>query len=139
MAELLTTDQTRPPVFATSVWGVVLSSREIQFWVLQFAGWLGISLISYVSLNLWYNQPQLSYVLHNVSQSLLGIALSWPLRLVFRSYWSASWTSRAAIISVSVIENAWRVADPERFPISAVLHQSLVPVTIFSDRAIALG
>ena len=100
MAELLTTDQTRPPVFATSVWGVVLSSREIQFWVLKFVGWLGISLISYVSLNLWYNQPQLSYVLHNVSQSLLGIALSWPLRLVFRSYWSASWTSRAAIISV---------------------------------------
>jgi hypothetical protein len=40
---------------------------------------------------------------------------------------------------VSVIENAWRVADPERFPISAVLHQSLVPVTIFSDRAITLG
>ena len=111
MAELLTTDQTRPPVFATSVWGVVLSSREIQFWVLQFAGWLGISLISYVSLNLWYNQPQLSYVLHNVSQSLLGIALSWPLRLVFRSYWSASWTSRAAIISVSVLvfALAWAV------------------------------
>ena len=40
---------------------------------------------------------------------------------------------------VSVIENAWRMADPERFPISAVLHQSLVPVTIFSDRAIAFG
>lgn len=103
MAELLTTDETRSPVFATSVWGVVLSSREIQFWVLQFAGWLGISLISYLSLNLWYNQPQLSYVLHNVAQSLLGIALSWPLRLIFRSYWGASWTSRAAIISVSVL------------------------------------
>jgi two-component system LytT family sensor kinase len=103
MAELLTTDQTRPPVFATSVWRGLLSSREAQFWVLQFAGWLGISLISYVSLNLWYNQPQLSYVLHNVSQSLLGIVLSWPLRLVFRSFWSASWTSRAAVISISVL------------------------------------
>ena len=79
--------------------------------MLQFVGWLGISLISYVSLNLWYNQPQLSYVLHNVSQSLLGIALSWPLRLVFRSYWGASWTSRAAIISVSVLvfALAWAV------------------------------
>jgi two-component system LytT family sensor kinase len=103
VAELLTTDQNRSPVFASSAWHGVSSSRETQFWVLQFAGWLGISLISYVSLNLWYNQPQLSYVLHNVAQSLLGIVLSWPLRLVFRSYWSASWASRAAVISVSVL------------------------------------
>lgn len=111
VAELLTTDQTRPPVFATSVWRGALANREIQFWVLQFAGWLGISLISYLSLNLWYNQPQLSYVLHNVSQSLLGIALSWPLRLIFRSYWAASWGKRAVLVSVSVLvfALAWAV------------------------------
>jgi len=36
----------------------------------------------------------------------------------------------------SVIEAAWRAADPKRFPISAILHQGLVPVTVFSDRAI---
>lgn len=111
MAELLTTDQTRPPVLAASIWRGVLSSRELQFWGLQFAGWLGISLISYLSLNLWYNQPQLSYVLHNVSQSFLGIVLSWPLRLVFRSCWSASWATRAAVISISVLvfALAWAV------------------------------
>ena len=87
------------------------ANREAQFWLLQFVGWLGISLISYVSLNLWYNQPQLTYVLHNVLQSLLGIALSWPLRLVFRSYWSASWAVRACVIVVSVMifALAWAV------------------------------
>ena len=87
------------------------ANREAQFWLLQFAGWLGISLISYVSLNLWYNQPELTYVLHNILQSFLGIALSWPLRLVFRSCWSASWAARAVVIVVSVMTFAlaWAV------------------------------
>jgi LytS/YehU family sensor histidine kinase len=95
----------------STLWLRLMASRERQFWSLQFGGWLGISLISYVSLNLWYNQPQLTYVLHNVLQSFLGIALSWPLRLVFRSFWGASWTARLIIIaaSVSVFALAWAV------------------------------
>ena len=64
----------------------IMASRELQFWTLQLSGWLGISLISYVSLNLWYNQPELTYVMHNILQSLLGIVLSWPMRFVFRNY-----------------------------------------------------
>ena len=95
----------------STLWLRLMASRERQFWSLQFGGWLGISLISYVSLNLWYNQPQLTYVLHNVLQSFLGIALSWPLRLVFRSFWGASWTARLIIIaaSVGVFALAWAV------------------------------
>ncbi len=103
MAELAPSDQAKPPVPTASALAGNLSSRELQFWVLQCAGWLGISVISYVSLNLWYNQPQLSYVLHNVAQSLLGIVLSWPLRLIFRSCWASSWTTRAAVIAASVL------------------------------------
>lgn len=95
----------------STLWLRLMANREWQFWSLQFGGWLGISLISYVSLNLWYNQPQLTYVLHNVLQSFLGIALSWPLRLVFRSFWGASWTARLFIIaaSVGVFALAWAV------------------------------
>ncbi|MDC3124311.1 hypothetical protein OBB00_06310 [Gammaproteobacteria bacterium] len=44
----------------------ILANRELLFWSLQLASWFGISLISYVSLNLWYNQPEWSYVLHNI-------------------------------------------------------------------------
>lgn len=36
----------------------------------------------------------------------------------------------------SVIEAAWQTADPRRFPISAILAQNLVPVTVFCDRAL---
>ena len=93
MAEPLIVNPSTMPSFVQSLVPRLVASREAQFWLLQFAGWLGISLISYVSLNLWYNQPQLTYVLHNVLQSFLGIALSWPLRFVFRSYWTASWAA----------------------------------------------
>lgn len=111
MAEPLAVNPVTAPSFVQSLVPKLVASREAQFWLLQFAGWLGISLISYVSLNLWYNQPQLTYVLHNVLQSLLGIALSWPLRLVFRSFWSASWATRAVVIVVSVMifALAWAV------------------------------
>ncbi|NCF76041.1 MAG: sensor histidine kinase, partial [Proteobacteria bacterium] len=111
MAEPLAVNPVTAPSFFQSLVPKLVASREAQFWLLQFAGWLSISLISYVSLNLWYNQPQLTYVLHNVLQSLLGIALSWPLRLVFRSFWSASWATRAVVIVVSVMifALAWAV------------------------------
>ena len=87
----------------------VMANRELQFWSCQFAGWLGISLISYVSLNLWYNQPQITYVLHNVLQSFIGIALSWPLRSIFRAFWGATWLARlvVGIVSVLVLALAW--------------------------------
>ncbi len=111
MAEPVVVNPASTPSFITSLVPAVVASREAQFWLLQFAGWLGISLISYVSLNLWYDQPQLTYVLHNVLQSFLGIALSWPLRLVFRSCWNASWAARALIIvaSVMIFALAWAV------------------------------
>ena len=83
MAEPVMLHPASMPSLVKSLGPTFVKSPEAQFWLLQFAGWLGISLISYVSLNLWYNQPQLTYVLHNILQSFLGIALSWPLRLVF--------------------------------------------------------
>jgi len=46
------------------------------FWLLHISGWMGISLVSYFSLNLWYNQPEITYLAHNVLQSVLG----WSMR-----------------------------------------------------------
>ena len=53
-----------------------LNSRDAQFWFAQGAGWIGISFVSYFSLNLWYNQPEFSYLAHNALQSLLGMLVS---------------------------------------------------------------
>ena len=83
MAEQLTLHSKASHQVPASLISNILANRELLFWSLQLGGWFGISLISYVSLNLWYNQPEWSYVLHNILQSILGIALSWPLRWVF--------------------------------------------------------
>ena len=60
------------------------------FWLLHISGWMGISLVSYFSLNLWYNQPEITYLAHNVLQSVLGVIISWPLRQIFRAVWGKS-------------------------------------------------
>jgi len=90
----------------------LIHNNSLLFWVLQFVGWMGISLISYFSLNLWYNQPELSYLAHNLVQSLLGIIISWPLRWLFHSVWNRSWITRLTVITVSVLFFAllWSVA-----------------------------
>jgi signal transduction histidine kinase len=84
------------------------SYRE-QFWVLQIAGWAGLSIVSYFSLNLWYDQPDLAYVGHNVVQSLLGIALSTPLRYIYRRVWDYPAVTRGITISLAVLlfATAW--------------------------------
>ena len=102
MAEQLTLHSKASHQVPASLISNILANRELLFWSLQLGGWFGISLISYVSLNLWYNQPEWSYVLHNILQSILGIALSWPLRWVFRRYWGASWVSRSVIVGMTV-------------------------------------
>ena len=74
-----------------------------QFWLLQFLGWSGLSVISYFSLNVWYNQPDLAYIEHNILQSLLGVLLSWPMRYVFRALWDRALPSRLLLIALTVL------------------------------------
>lgn len=74
-----------------------------QFWVLQIAGWTGLSIVSYFSLNLWYDQPDLAYVGHNAVQSLLGIALSTPLRTIYQRVWNYPAATRGIAISIAVL------------------------------------
>lgn len=57
------------------------------FWLLQVTGWIGISLLTYLSLSVPYDQYEWSYLAHNVSQSALGFALSIPLRYLYRAVW----------------------------------------------------
>ena len=79
------------------------------FWIAQVFGWTGLSLISYFSLNLWYNQPDWAYIGHNVLQSVLGIVLSTPLRSIYRRVWNYGAILRFVTISASVLvfASAW--------------------------------
>jgi len=82
---------------------------NVKFWLLQIAGWSGLSLISYFSLNLWYDQPDAAYIGHNILQSVLGIFLSWPMRHVYRAVWDFPSLSRLFFIACTVLvfSTAW--------------------------------
>jgi len=68
------------------------------FWLLQVLGWIGISLLTYLSLSVPYDQYEWSYLAHNVSQSALGFLLSIPLRYLYRAVWHWQIYVRLAVV-----------------------------------------
>ncbi len=81
----------------------LVKDDETLFWILQCLGWTGISLLTYLSLSVPYDQYELSYLAHNVAQSLVGFLLSTPLRYLYRSVWSWGGYVRVAIVMGSAI------------------------------------
>ena len=74
-------------------------NTDAQFWVLQLVGWFGLSLISFFSLTVWYDQQtELSYVGHTLVQSALGIIVSWPLRPLAHAVWDVPFWRRFSLI-----------------------------------------
>ena len=66
-----------------NAYGRVLGDDNALFWSLQLFGWTGISLLTYLSLSVPYDQYELAYLAHNISQSVVGLVLSIPLRPIF--------------------------------------------------------
>lgn len=95
----------------TSVDRLIQHESRGEFWVAQCLGWAALSVISYFSLNLWYDQPDWAYLAHNFLQSVLGITLSTPLRYVYRRIWEYRMVSRivAIVVSVLAFATAWAV------------------------------
>jgi len=90
-------------------------NTNVQFWVLQIIGWFGLSLISFLSLTLWYNQQSAAYIAHTLLQSALGVLVSWPLRPLFHYFWNDKVLFRisgalAGIIGCSLIWTILRIS-----------------------------
>ena len=89
-------------------------NTNLQFWVLQLVGWFGLSLISFLSLTLWYNQQSPAYIAHTLLQSAMGIIVSWPLRSLFNFFWNDKLIFRlsaamAGIIGCSLVWTILRI------------------------------
>ncbi len=104
---------------ADSVYHPILNAlyrnTNVQFWVLQLVGWFGLSLVSFLSLNLWYNQQGGGYIGHTLVQSALGVLISWPLRSLFHYFWNDKLIFRvssalAGIIGCSLIWSILRIS-----------------------------
>ncbi|MGB0449881.1 MAG: sensor histidine kinase [Porticoccaceae bacterium] len=85
--------------------------NDTQFLVLQFIGWFSLSIITYFSLTLWYNQLSLDYIAHPLIQSLMGIIVSWPLRPIFHRIWNKDLITRLflALFAVLLCSVIWSV------------------------------
>ena len=89
-----------------------------QFLFLQLIGWFGLSLVSFFSLTLWYDQQaQLTYVAHTLVQSALGMAVSWPLRSLAHYLWDMKLWLRFVLTSVGVFvcSGIWAVSRLSTF------------------------
>lgn len=87
----------------SSVAGVMARHSTRFFWLFNSIGWLGFAVVSFVSLNLWYNQPEAEYVAHNILQSFLGMLVCWPMRPILRSIWSTHLVMRLVLTVVVVL------------------------------------
>ena len=81
---------------------------EKMFWYCQFGFWVFICLVSFGTLNLWFEQYQLSYFLHVILQSGLGLLLSIFLQKSFIAIWYQSnrfrlWVGLALIFLVALV------------------------------------
>lgn len=93
----------------------IYRNNNVQFWLLQIVGWFGLSLISFLSLTLWYDQQGTGYITHTILQSALGVIVSWPLRLLFHYFWNDILIFRissaiAGIIGCSLIWTILRIS-----------------------------
>ena len=85
---------------------------EKMFWYCQFGFWVFICLVSFGTLNIWFEQYQLSYFLHVILQSGIGLLLSIFIQKSFISIWYKSnkfriWAGLALIFLVALV---WTVA-----------------------------
>ena len=87
------------------------------FWFLQFCFWSFVSLISLVSLTLWYVQIDVAHLNHTFLQSFVGVAFSLPLYWVFMRYWNSSIIIRVfvSIAAVLFISFFWTVIRVELY------------------------
>ena len=87
----------------------VLGDDNALFWSLQLFGWTGISLLTYLSLSVPYDQYELAYLAHNISQSVVGLVLSIPLRPIFRTVWNWTFLPRVVVVlgAAILVALAW--------------------------------
>ena len=89
----------------------ISKNPDALFWVLHLSGWSILSLLTYVSLSVPYNQFELNYLAHNVLQSIVGVFVSLPMRYLCRTVWDEPPIRRlvSIITMIMVLAFVWSV------------------------------
>ena len=82
-----------------------------QLLIFQLTFWLGLCLVSFFTLTLWYQQLSWNYIAHTFLQSAMGAVLSLILRWVFIYLWNRPLKMRIAlsICAIACISLLWTV------------------------------
>ncbi len=85
---------------------------EKMFWYCQFGFWVFICLVSFGTLNLWFEQYQLSYFLHVIFQAVIGLILSIFLQKAFIVIWHKSNRFRiyTGLLLIFLVAIVWTIA-----------------------------
>ena len=78
----------------------LIDHKEALFWTLQFLGWGGLFIVSSLTLTLFYNDPSLPYIAHNLVKSALGILFTWPMQVAFARVWKSGEIKRIFVIII---------------------------------------
>jgi hypothetical protein len=84
-------------------------SQIPNFWSLQVIFWIGLCLITYLTLTLWYGQTTIPHVFHTLLQGAVGLALSYPLHLLYSRIWNLDQRTRIflSLTAVAIIAAIW--------------------------------
>jgi len=57
----------------------------LKLWFMQAIFWTLLTVFSFFSLTLWYASPDISHIIYDLLQSLIGLALTIPMHWIYRS------------------------------------------------------
>ena len=66
----------------------LIQSQTLLFWTLQVLGWGAYFIVSSLTLTLFYNEPSLPFIAHNLVRAVLGMIFTWPMKWVFAAAWN---------------------------------------------------
>ncbi|TDG15194.1 sensor histidine kinase [Seongchinamella unica] len=82
---------------------VLHKNRDARFWFCQLVGWSGYSIATFLTITLVDGDLSWIHVGHILMSAVLGILVSWPLRLIYHSTFYARLGVRLSVAAASVI------------------------------------
>ena len=95
----------------------ISSGKLFNFWFFQIIGWTAFSLVTFLTLTVWYEQVRIEHVFHIILQAFFGVLFTMPMRYFGRHVWQKPRISLIAlnVIIVLVFAILWTVMRMQTF------------------------
>jgi two-component system LytT family sensor kinase len=90
---------------------LLYENRNYRFWFCQLIGWVGYSLVTFLSITLADNMVSWPNIAHISMSAGLGMLTTWPLRPLYRQTFGFSISRRLvlATVAIVVLSGVWTV------------------------------